>query len=883
MTLIVLLLLLSPPVDSARPRLDRAAELLRQRAHADAIAVLEPLLVEAEAAGDVAVIAEALDLRASAWRQRGDYPGALDSDRRALELGRGLGNRSLEARVLRNLAQTLKSKGDYAEGLARAEEALAIHEELGEREGAGRAATTLGALHDLRGEYQLALQRYGQAEAALQETPGRDFFMLQNEFAITYKNLGEYQEALTHYRRALEGQERAGDRYGAMSTLLNSGNVYVILGDFARATSNYERSLAIARALDDRNAQALLLGNLGAAALGLEDPARALSLHGQALEIARAIGARNVEALALEGIGEAALAEGDVSRAREHLVQALAIQREIGARAFAGNVLVLLAEASLRANDFAGAAPLAAEALTIARETGNPEMEWRAQHLLARVARGEGRTEAALGLLRASMETINGLRGRIPTDAGKIGYLETRQAVFHEAIDLLVAEGRHAEALETAEAARSRAFVDLLAERKIAAAPDDASALASIRDEETRLRAQGRMRASDDAGRAELLRTRAATTATIGARLDAVRAERPELASLVVADPPSLAQMTEIGRRLDATVVEYFVTDKRLFIFVLDAAGGVSSRSVALSRKQLRRDVGDVHRMLNELDAAGLRDQRAVRSGLAKLHRLLIAPIANRLPRDPERLVYVIPHDALLRVPFAALLDPQGRTLLGRHTLAFAPSIGVLRYTADKKVPGVARLLAMADPGTGADALPGARDEVRQLARHFPPSRRTVLLGKDASEANGKKLGPGQSILHFAVHGLIDDARPLDSALLLAGGGGEDGALHVSEAFGLRLQADLVVLSGCSTGLGKVTGDGILGLARAFLYAGTPSVVVSQWDVSDRATAFLMDRFYAGLQAGHGKAGSLREAQMATLARYPHPALWAAFSLIGEP
>ena len=172
---------------------------------------------------------------------------------------------------------------------------------------------------------------------------------------------------------------------------------------------------------------------------------------------------------------------------------------------------------------------------------------------------------------------------------------------------------------------------------------------------------------------------------------------------------------------------------------------------------------------------------------------------------------------------------------------------------------------------------------MRLIARHFPAQRRTVLLGAAASEANGKRLGPGQSVLHFAVHGVIDDARPLDSALLLAGGDGEDGTLRVAEAFGLNLDADLVVLSGCSTGLGKVTGDGILGLARAFLYAGTPSVVVSQWDVSDRATAFLMDRFYAGLKAGRGKARSLRAAQLATRARYPHPALWAAFSLVGEP
>jgi CHAT domain-containing protein len=379
------------------------------------------------------------------------------------------------------------------------------------------------------------------------------------------------------------------------------------------------------------------------------------------------------------------------------------------------------------------------------------------------------------------------------------------------------------------------------------------------------------------------MRTRAATAASIGGRLDALRSERPELASLVVADPPSFAQMAQIRRRLGATVVEYFVTEKRLFIFVLDDGGEVSSRTVDVTRARLREETGEVHRMLNEIDAAGLRDQRALRKRLAALHRLLVAPVADRLPRDPSRLVVLIPHDALLRVPFAALVDGRGLPLVAGHTLAFAPSIGVLRYTSGKKAPGAPRFLALGDAGPGSQALAGARAEVRQLARFFPPARRTILLGADASEANGKKLGPGQSILHFAVHGVIDDARPLDSALLLAGGGGEDGALHVSEAFGLRLSADLVVLSGCSTGLGKVTGDGILGLARAFLYAGTPSVVVSQWDVSDRATAFLMARFYAALQSGRGKARALRQAQLATRARYPHPFMWAAFSLVGEP
>ena len=883
MVYLALLLLVSPATDSARARLDQAAELLRQRAAAAALVLLEPLVAEAEAAGEVAVLMEARHHTATALRQRGDFPSSLEADRRALALSRTLGDRSFEARILRNMAVTMKSKGDYPEGLARGEESLALYEALADKEGAGRAAMTLGALHDLRGEYRLALQRYGQAEAALQDSQGRDFFTLLGEMAITYKNLGEYEQAIAYYDRGLEGFKRSGDKYGEMNTLLNAGNVYSILGQFERAIEYYERSLLIARALDERRGQGFILGNLGLSWLGLNEPARAMPYQRQALDLARAIGNRNGEAVSLEGLGDSALALEDLAQAREHYARALAIQGEIGARAFAGNTLVSLAEVSLRTNDLEGAARLAAEALAVARETENPEMEWKAQHLLARVARGKGRTEEALGLLRAGIEAINGLRGRIRTDAGKIGYLETRQAVFYETVDLLVAEGRNQEALEAAEAARSRAFVDLLAERRITAAPSDASALAGIREDEVRLRAQGRMNATGDAGRAELTRTRAATATAIGERLQAIRSERPELASLVVADPPSFAQMAQIGRRLGATVVEYFVADKRLFIFVIDARGEVSSGIVDVTRSRLRQTVGDVHRMLNELDAAGLRDQRALRTGLAGLHRLLVAPIAHRLPRDPLALVYLIPHDALLRVPFAALLDGRGLPLLRQHTLAFAPSLDVLRYTADKTAEGAPRLLALADPGNGGDALPGARTEVQQVSRHFPADRRTVLLGADASEANGKRLGPGQSVLHFAVHGLIDDAHPLDSALLLAEGGGEDGALHVAEAFGLHLHADLVVLSGCSTGLGKVTGDGILGLARAFLYAGTPSVVVSQWDVSDRATAFLMERFYAGIQAGHGKALSLREAQMATRARFPHPALWAAFSLVGEP
>jgi CHAT domain-containing protein len=452
-------------------------------------------------------------------------------------------------------------------------------------------------------------------------------------------------------------------------------------------------------------------------------------------------------------------------------------------------------------------------------------------------------------------------------------------------------ESRAMEALEIAEGARGRAFSDLLASK---ARQNDATTrplLSQLRETEALLRAQSGSRTNDPVQQAELTQTRKAMLAKLDAQLSALREERRELASLVVAEPVAAAEIRATAARLRATIVEYLVTEDRLYIWVVQPGGELFATGVAVERSRLRDTVRGLHRQLNGLDAAALRNPASVRTVLRQLHRWTVEPIAAHLPRSTDATVVVIPHDVLLLVPFAALEDANGHALLATHNLVAAPSIATLRYTAGKK-HGVkrlrdARLLALADPVSPPDAamapLPGARVEVRGIGRRFDAQLRLALEGQDASEANAKRLSADKTILHFAVHGLVRDDRPWDSALLLSAGAGEDGWLRVSELFDLELTADLVVLSGCSTGSGKLSGDGILGLGRAFIYAGTPSVLVSQWDVSDVSTAYLMERFYAELAAGRSKAHALRAAQLATQNRYPHPALWAAFVLVGEP
>jgi CHAT domain-containing protein len=198
--------------------------------------------------------------------------------------------------------------------------------------------------------------------------------------------------------------------------------------------------------------------------------------------------------------------------------------------------------------------------------------------------------------------------------------------------------------------------------------------------------------------------------------------------------------------------------------------------------------------------------------------------------------------------------------------------------------------------------LSGASEEVRAIARLLPPARTTMLAGSAATEPRVRASLDQKGVIHFATHGVVRDANPLTSFLALGtvADGSADGQLTTDEIYGLHLNATLVVLSACRSGGGLVTGDGIAGLARAFFYAGTPSVIVSVWDVADQPTNRLLPAFYRQWLKGSDKAAALRSAQLAlirslragevrvtlpvgTFVLPEDPAFWAPFVLLGEP
>ena len=473
------------------------------------------------------------------------------------------------------------------------------------------------------------------------------------------------------------------------------------------------------------------------------------------------------------------------------------------------------------------------------------------------VADGD-RTEAG-EYFRRAIDVLERQRSHLESEAYKLGFVGNRNDVYQDLVVLLVEEGDAVAAFDYAERAKARAMVDMLASRSQFAA-DNPQAAALVGELDALERKSVEIVSLD----ADSQTTRAAT---LDQKRQALQAAAPELASLVTVSPE---QAAAIQARLapDEVLLEYFGQGENLYAFTVTRN---EIRAVALPRFPLASTVTNFRRSVQNVraDAYMVAGQR--------VYDRLIAPVADQL--SGKRLT-IVPHGPLHYVPFAALHDGSG-FLIDRYNLRILPSASVMRFLNKDTTP-TEELLAFGNPDLGDPSLdlPGAENETRAIDKGWAQSR--ILLRQYASESSFKKFAPAFRYLHLASHGQFDPEAPLSSRLLLAPGEGEDGSLTVDELYGLRLNADLVTLSACDTGLGTVeTGDDVIGLTRGFLYAGAQSVVASLWPVSDEGTAYLMERFYRNLRT-MPKAQALRAAMIETRKEFPHPVYWSAFQLTGS-
>ncbi len=376
--------------------------------------------------------------------------------------------------------------------------------------------------------------------------------------------------------------------------------------------------------------------------------------------------------------------------------------------------------------------------------------------------------------------------------------------------------------------------------------------------------------------------------------------------NLITLQPPTVEQIKQIAIQQQATLVQYSIisnssTDSDLYIWVVQPTGEIHLRQNHLNQS-LTELITDLRHLIEVRDFS---NSNQIDQSLHQLYQILIQPIAELLPIEPEERVIFIPQSSLFLVPFAALIDNQGQYLIERHTIFTAPAIQVLALRL-RSVPKLTRQRRQQIEGNAEEILivgnptpsqvPFNSEELPQLLSPLPYAEKEAieigrvcntepLIGTQATESVVTEKMLRARIIHLATHNILDTGDDIPGAIVLAADSpnSTDGLLTAAEIQALNLNAELVILSGSNTGLGKITSDGVMGLSRAFMVAGTPSVVVSLWAVPDVPTSQLMIEFHRQLQQqGKDKAQALRQAMLITMQQYPAPRDWAGFILMGE-
>lgn len=721
---------------------------------------------------------------------------------------------------------------------------------------------------------------------------------------------GDHGRAGTHFQRALTGYEELGDKVGVAKGLNNIGIVHRRRGDSSLALDHQLRALAIEETLGDKASIAGSLNNIGLAYVDLGDYARASDYFRKGLRVAQEIDSAHETANLLNNMGIAYRRQGAYPQALEAHGEALKYREAMGDKWGTAFGLSAVAQVHLNSGHHERAAEYASRAADLAREGGLRDALGDALTTLGSARRALGQTAAAREAWEEAVATIEDLRGRLGGgEAQGQRAFEARVSPYYGLLELFAEGGGVNQALLYAERGKARVLFDVLRSGRVNVTKEMTG---PERSEEQRLsRAHSALNAAV-ARETRSAKPDASRLAELQARLEQARLQLLEFQSKLYAAHPLLQarrgeQPVFRGEEAElllpdaeTALLEYAVGEDASYLFTLTRAStgtGAVSRvhRIPIPRDRLRALAEDLrHRMASR--------DLAVTEAARRAHALLLGPARAELA-GKSRLV-IVPDGVLWEVPFQALVTRAGRFVIEETAVSYAPSLTVLREMVSRRrrsaAPGA--LLGLGNPALGGrggaarfahpddrlSPLPEAEREVSTLAELYGAAASRVLIGPSAREETVKAEAGRFRVLHFATHAVVDNAAPMYSRLVLAqdrAGEDEDGLLEAWELMKLDLAADLVVLSACETGRGRVgNGEGIIGLSWALFVAGSPAVVASQWKVESASTAKLMLAFHRNVRGDATRAGALRSAALGLLRTkaHRHPFYWAGFQVVGD-
>jgi CHAT domain-containing protein len=840
---------------------------------------------------------------------------ALKYYHQSLALIERFGMRALLHYTLNNIGTAHLSEGAYTQALPY------FHRSLGERQANGKADEISTTLRDLgsayrdMGDYASAQEYYGKS-LAIEEK-------LQNPLKIAGRllNIGfvyvcqqNFGMGFTYFQRSLTVAEASDDKEGMARAYMNLGDIHTFQGNYDLALDYYQKALLVAAASGHKALITSISQNLGTAYREKGDYRRALAYYQEYLKSPEVAASKNMQANLVLNIGLTYQFQGDYDKALTCYQEFMEINGYPGNRQLLCIALGLSSAVYQARGDYAKALSLAEQGQAIGRQLDNYHVIANASLITGRAFHSLRQPEKARQAYDEAIAATENIRAQvIGSELEQQRFLEKRVTPYYEIIALLIEQNKAGEAFTYAERAKARTLLEVLQSGRI-----NITKAMTAKEQETEQRLRNELFSVNSQLLKESLRQKSdpARLPELNGRVQKARLNYEAFQmNLYVAHaelkgkrgeaqplkPEETGALLEDSKSL---LLEYVVTDEQTYLFAISKGASpnrgkneVKVYTIPVTSKALSAAAEDFRKQLGSRDIG-------FREAARRLYDLLLKPAQHEL--QGKNHIVIVPDGALWELPFQALQPAANRYLIEDAAISYAPSLSALReMRKQRRTYGEsATLMAFGNPALSNETLernriarrdekleplPEAEKEVKELAQLYGVENSRIYIGAAAREDLLKAEAGKFKVLHIAAHGVLNDANPMYSRLVLAQGeSNEDGLLEAWEIMKLDLKADLVVLSACNTARGRIgAGEGVIGLTWALFVAGSPTTVVSQWKVDSVSTSQLMMNFHRHLKSikpTMSKAEALRAASLKMLqsSEYRHPFYWAGFVVIGN-
>ncbi len=872
----------------------------------------------------------------NACRDTGRLDEALDSFNRALKVSVQTGDRRSEGSSARLIGTVYSALCDFLEARKYYQRALPIAVETGNDNLKALTLHGLGTVNWNLGDYATALT---DLDEALRISEKRNDFVVEQMclgmMGLVHWNLGHFSQSLECHEKALAIARTCGLKLWEGVHLGNMAVIFQCVGDYSTALTYQDQALRIAVETGSKDVEGMNLNNMASIYSDrLKQYDKAMDLFRKALHLAVETRNKRLEVEFLGSIGSIFAVTGRTARADSCFQEALKTARRIGHKGDEALELMNLGELYDTMGDLDRAMSYYRNSLAMAERLSDPGIVLKCHLGIGTVYEKQGHDEQALKQYRKAIDGIEGFRDRLGTDELKTFFMENAFGAFEKIIHLLHAlhrrfpqKGYDGQAFEYAEMAKARSFLDIVYQADIfqnlekvpRVLREQVASNANLLSRNYQSLSEAVQEGAAHADPARVSRIEQTIQTLHGEKtrlLDRIRRNHPEYYELT---HPRLISADAVRRdhlNESQMLVEYFIGDADMYVWTLTRQK-MSFQSVGMNRSGIEKCLAQISPLFlrQRRDPSAAMDHRWANIQNNALHRLyktlLQVPAGNDLLKCRE--ILIVADDLLNYFPFEMLVTGiQGkkvRYLIEDHPLSYFCSSSFLDRGQESGGEAGRNLIAFGNPffrrtwmdkirnpagwfksdkavlrNESFQPLPNSEREVKAISAYFPNS--SVYTGKNATEERFKKLAGEYRNIHLATHFITSDLRPMLSKIVLSQDRreNEDGYLQMYEVYNLALKADLAVLSGCNTGMGELRrGEGLIGISRAFFYAGASSLIVSLWPVEDESTALLMKSFYGHLGAGMNKSHALQQAKIDLIRSTDakrDPFYWGPFVLI---